>query len=147
MKNKYRIIKIEKISGAGKIDIKYEIQRKTLFGYKRYLMPILSHHYSSYSGSITELVDKHIRFESLTLAKKILNHLQNPCVELYKGYKITKILYDDFQSFKYYITLKRTALDFILDHADIEFSNNLNDLKEIIDSKIIKTKITTITIL
>lgn len=147
MKNKYRIIKIETISDAGKIDTKYEIQRKSLFGYKRYLIPVLRCSYSQYSGSSTELVDKTIRFESLTLTKKILNHLQNPYVELYKGYKITKILYDDFQSFRYYITLKQSVLDFIMDHVDIEFSKNLNDLKEIIDSKIIKTKITTITIL
>lgn len=85
---------------------------------------------------------KYVKFDSIDVAKEGLNNLQKPYVYYYKGYKITKIFHDNSQSFRYYIELKQTFKEFILDEKNIHFSDKLEILKKIIDSKIIKTKIT-----
>lgn len=138
MVDKYRLIKIETFSDDAQLSVKYQIQRKTLFGYVRCLIPVLKH--GVVMGNSIDY--KYVKFDSIDVAKECLNNLQNPYVYHYKGYKITKIFYDNTQSFRYYIECKQTFEEFIFGEKNIQFSDKLEILKKIIDSKIIKTKTT-----
>jgi hypothetical protein len=87
MKDKYRLIKIETFSDDAQSSVKYQIQRKTLFGYVRCLIPVLKRCFVM--GNSIDY--KYVKFDSIDVAKEGLDNLQKPYVYYYKGYKITKI--------------------------------------------------------
>jgi len=146
---KFRIIKLKVSNSLGEtVTIYYKIQKKFLFWFFDYKIKI--HYFIIYENGFGEkniplaiLTNRVILFETEEKAKECLNKIKNPFIEWYKGNKIVKCFSDNYNLTDCFINKSYHEYKFGGENG-YEFSNNLAELKNSIDRRIIKTEVSII---
>jgi len=117
----FRILKTTTENNAGSKTYSYTIQKKFIFWWFNYRIPVLN---TIDNGD--PLYDKRT-YSSYDLNKiqEILQELEDPFIEIYKGVKIVKIFYNNFDNM-------------VFINENNYYNPNLSRVKERIDEKIIK---------
>jgi len=146
---KFRIIKRETTKGTGESENQFLIQKKFLFWWFNYKFKI---HYSTYRykvgdfripfnnipNEMARITKRVFSFNSEVKAKRFLNKIKKPFYEKYKGNRIG-IVFDENTLEDVYVNWSYSGP--CISGYGYEFSKSLYRLKEMIDKRDVKTKV------
>lgn len=142
---KFRIVKSETTNGKGETRSHYKIQKKFLFWFFDYGIKTHYYTYTDWNAGhrnmpthMAHITKRIFQFNSEEMAKEYLQKIENPFWETYKGDLIGKV-FDDNSWKDTYINYSYSG-SWSGGHG-YEFSNTLDGLKEMIDRRKTKTKI------
>lgn len=145
---KFRIVKSETINGKGEVQTQYRIQKKFLFWFFDYgikthyfTYDIPNAHHKNMPWQIAMLTKRIFIFNTETKAKEFLSKIENPFIEWYKGDKIIRVFHDNNWTDVY---VNKSYWGSWSGGIGYEYSKTLTGLKELIDKRKTRTKISVI---
>lgn len=145
---KFRIVKSETTNGKGETRSHYKIQKKFLFWFFDYGIKTHYHtyddlnaHHRNMPNHMAIMTKRIFIFDTEAMAKEYLNKIENPFVEWYKGDKIIRVFNENQWTDVY---INKSYWGSWSAGIGYEYSNTLAGLKEMIDKRKTKTKISVV---
>lgn len=144
--SKFRIVRLETTDGSGKTTNYYKIQKKTLFWFFDHWTTTCGYTNEDYNKEPYQaaFLDKHILLHDTEVrAREFLQKTENPFSETYKGNFIERV-FDDRDWSDIYINRSFYRDVKILTNGfkrAYEFANTIDELRNKIDKRIVKTKV------
>ena len=145
---KFRIVKSETVNGKGEVKTHYKIQKKYLFWFFDYGIKTHYYTYTDWNAKhrnmpthMAHITKRIFIFDTEAKAKECLNKIEKPFFEKYKG-DLIGLVFDDNRWTDVYINYSYSGS--WIGGYGYEYSNTIEGLKEMIDKRKTKTKISVV---